>query len=764
MVRTLTASNRDEALDPTNPADPALRLPTDTVAAAAALSTVNLYAYDPATGTSDLTDTFGPYHLVTLANGTVTGARAHTHTSYDTGGETGHPAGGLLHLPVTVTAGASLSANPVATNETDVRTTTNEYALSGADATGCDFRQPMKVTTDPGSGHLAIAAVTRYDATTGAVIQTSQPKSNGADAGTTQTIYYTAGTNSADAACGNKPAWATLACVTKPAAQPGASGLPGLVTERVTAYDYLTRPVTVVETVTDAAGTTRTRTTTTSYTSSGFGTDTAGTTLTGGLGASVPATTITYDPATGLPTATSAAATATQTATSQSTGYDDFGRVKTFTDNDQATGNHANTATTVYDGAGRVASVTDAHGSRTYTYNSNGETRDKSTTVTVSGAGAFTATYDADGDLTTQTWPNGLTEPPSPTRPATPPPSPTPWPAPPGSPKPSLHHPRPTVTTTTRNRTTAAAAPTPTTPPDASPKPATPSPPPRPAPPAPTPSTTTATAPPTPPTTRTGGACKTTTAASNISLTYDTADRLQTPEPTRPDLRRVRPDHHPARRGHRQPRHRPERHPRLLHQRPRPHPNPRQHHPHLDPHRHRTTRRLDQHSHQHHQDQPLPGQRRLTHLDRRKHHRHHLDPQHHRPDRQPRRHHRPSRHPHLATRQHARRHHRHRHRNRHRTGHLLPHRRIRQHHHQLQHTHPLRLARRQTTLPRQPRRPHPHGRPPLHPHPRTLPLRRPHPRRQPQRLHVSKRSNQRLRPGWAIRFPPALQEALEDLP
>jgi YD repeat-containing protein len=368
VVRTLTASNRDEALDPTNLADPALNLPTDTVAAASALSTVNLYAYDPATGTCDLTDTFGPYHLVTLPNGTRAGARAHTRTSYDTGNETGHPAGGLLHLPVTVTVGASLSANPVATNETDVRTTSNEYALSATDTTGWTFRQPMKVTTDPGSGHLAITAVTRYDATTGAVIETRQPKSDGADAGTTQTIYYTAGTNSADPACGNKPAWATLTCLTRPAAQPGVSGLPGLVTKRTTGYDYLTRPVSVVETVTDAAGTTQTRTTSTSYTSSGYGTDTAATTITGGLGAAVPPTTITYDPATGLPVKTSATATATQAATSQTTGYDDFGRVTSFTDNDQATGNHVNTTTTTYDAAGRIATTSDAHGSRTYAY------------------------------------------------------------------------------------------------------------------------------------------------------------------------------------------------------------------------------------------------------------------------------------------------------------------------------------------------------------------------------------------------------------
>ncbi|HET9657433.1 MAG TPA: discoidin domain-containing protein, partial [Kineosporiaceae bacterium] len=250
VVRTLTAKNRDEALNPTNTADPNLVLPTDTVAAAGALSTVNVYSYDAASSTSDLTDSYGPYHLVTLADGTITPARQHTHTSYDTGSETGHPAGGLLHLPVTVTVGASRSADPIATNETDVRTTSNDYALSASDATGWKFRKPMRVTTDPGSGHLAISSVTRFDDATGAVIETRQPRSTGNDAATTQTVYYTDGANTADPACGNKPAWSTLVCETRPAAQPGVSGLPGLPTQQITGYDYLGRATTTVEAAT----------------------------------------------------------------------------------------------------------------------------------------------------------------------------------------------------------------------------------------------------------------------------------------------------------------------------------------------------------------------------------------------------------------------------------------------------------------------------------------------------------------------------------
>jgi RHS repeat-associated protein len=394
VVRTLSAGNRGEALNPTGLADPRLNLSGDTAAAANALSTTNIYAYD-SSGVGDLVDTFGPLHLVTVpGQATVVPARAHTHNTYDTGAETGHPAGGLLHLVTATTTGASLSPLPVATNETDQRTTTTAYALSSTDATGWTFRKPMKVTLDPAG--LNISTITRYDPATGAVIETRQPMSSGSDAATTTTVYYTAGANPADAACGTKPAWDGLVCTVGPKAAPGVAGLPGLPTKRVTSYDYLGRPTVVAETVTDAAGTNQTRTTTTTYANSGYGTDLASTAITGGLGTAIPATATSYDPGSGLATKTT-----TGTA-SASTGYDDFGRVTAYTDNDQASGSQANTTTTSYDTAGRVATVADAHGTTSYTYNQNGETRDKPTTLTDSVLGTITGSYDPDGALATQ--------------------------------------------------------------------------------------------------------------------------------------------------------------------------------------------------------------------------------------------------------------------------------------------------------------------------------------------------------------------------
>ncbi|KYH43099.1 hypothetical protein [Branchiibius sp. NY16-3462-2] len=402
VVRSLTAANRNRAL---NAIDNDLYMGYSTQAAAMMLSTTNTYSYD-ANGVGDLTDTYGPARWEsTTSDGEL--FRDHTHTTYDTGSETAHPAGGVLHLPVSSTSSAQWIDDAGTVHEEDPVVTTTEYALSSSDATGWTFRSPMRVSVDP-SG-LNIQTITRYDATTGASIESRQPKSSGSDAGTTDTVYYTAGTNAADSACGNKPAWVGLTCTTGPAAQPGVSGLPGIPTTRISNYDYLGRATSTTTSVADSSGATKTKTSTVTYSDSGYGNDPVTNSTTGGLGAAVPTVTTSYDASTGLATGVSAAAIATQSATASSTSYDDFGNVTGYTENTTATGNNANTVTTSYDTAGRVASIKDAHGTTSYTYNQNGEYRDQATSETVTGLGTITATYDADGNLNRQSLPNGMT-------------------------------------------------------------------------------------------------------------------------------------------------------------------------------------------------------------------------------------------------------------------------------------------------------------------------------------------------------------------
>jgi YD repeat-containing protein len=87
------------------------------------------------------------------------------------------------------------------------------------------------------------------------------------------------------------------------------------------------------------------------------------------------------------------------------TGYDNLGQTTSYT---HATGT---TSTTAYDIDSNVATVTDGQGTTSYTYDSSSEHRGLVTgeDIGVSLApSAFSASYDAAGNLATQTYPNGL--------------------------------------------------------------------------------------------------------------------------------------------------------------------------------------------------------------------------------------------------------------------------------------------------------------------------------------------------------------------
>ena len=117
-------------------------------------------------------------------------------------------------------------------------------------------RAPNKVTVASGAGAAdGITRVSRYD-TEGRLTKSRQPLSGGSDAGTTRTLYYTVGANSADAACGNRPEWAGLTCRTLPAAAPSSG--PTLPDERTAGYGMWLTPTTVVETSGAATRTTAT--------------------------------------------------------------------------------------------------------------------------------------------------------------------------------------------------------------------------------------------------------------------------------------------------------------------------------------------------------------------------------------------------------------------------------------------------------------------------------------------------------------------------
>jgi YD repeat-containing protein len=215
---------------------------------------------------------------------------------------------------------------------------------------------------------------------------------NGGDAHSSKTIYYTAGANSQDPACGNKPQFANLACKTLPAAQPGTTSLPDLPVT-TTSYNRYNQPTTVTETV----GTT-TRTTTTTYDSAGRTTDVA---ISSTVGTALPTAHTDYDPNTGQVTVTSTT-DASGTATIIR-GYDTLGRLTSYQDADSTS-----PATTTYDLLDRPATVNDGKGTQTITYDTSIGPRGLATSMADSAAGTFTARYDPDGNLATQGYPNGM--------------------------------------------------------------------------------------------------------------------------------------------------------------------------------------------------------------------------------------------------------------------------------------------------------------------------------------------------------------------
>ncbi|WP_344209850.1 RHS repeat-associated core domain-containing protein [Kribbella sancticallisti] len=360
-----------------------------------------------------VTDTYSPSRFAALKDGTIKWIRAHSRMTFDEGAPNAgiNPATNLPYRLLTKTA--SYAHDPG--TGTDLELTSQSLTDYGpsvpGDTDGWALGQAGKTITDvdlDGTNSTGdIVKLTRFDAE-GRAIESRQPASNGADAGTTKTVYYAAAANSSFPECGAKPQWAGLVCKTYPAAAPtSATGaMPTMPMTTTSDLTWLLTPKTVVETSGSV-----TRTSTTTYLLDGR-TQTTKTTVSG-LAGSTPNTekTTSYDPNTGEPTVVTAKA-ADGSTTSVTTGYDGWGRQTTY----QPSGEQV--TTTVYDAGGSVATVSDANGSTRYTYDGTdaagkAERRGVATKVEVTTAGSTwtsTGAYDADGSLTTQKLPGGITQ------------------------------------------------------------------------------------------------------------------------------------------------------------------------------------------------------------------------------------------------------------------------------------------------------------------------------------------------------------------
>lgn len=362
IVRELSAQNRLRAL-----------AAGETVKRSEELETKRVFG---AEGTQ-LEEEWGPLHQVRLEAGSVVQARLHRTIEYNNPAPpSGTPA---YHLPTRETFGASI---PGQGTDADQRVTETQYNLT--------WRKPTDTTVDPLGLNLRTHA--EYDSETGMPTERRLPANpNGGDARTTKTAYYTSG---GSGSCSNK-AWAGLPCTISPAAQPGTPGQPQILHTRLASYSPTGQPTEAIES--PGGGEANTRKTVVTYDGSGRPTSTKQT----GGGTAIPKVLYLYDSSSGLPTGQqfdcgSGECTDTQQTT---TTYDTLGRPTTYKDAD------GNTATSSYDLLGRLATTSDGKGTQTRVY-------DSITGLLVelqdSAAGNFTASYNADGNIVEQAYPNGL--------------------------------------------------------------------------------------------------------------------------------------------------------------------------------------------------------------------------------------------------------------------------------------------------------------------------------------------------------------------
>lgn len=371
----------------------------NTAAIAKQLDTENIYSAD---GT-ELLDSYGPMRSVAVAGySTPQQARTHTHNVYDEGApNSGKDANGNpFRLGTTQTESASLGASITGATDTDARTTKNVYTI-GSDNSGWTLHSPLQTTVDPSS--LAMTTTTRYNTDSSLyggeplTVSTSQPSDTaGTGAGTTRTVFYTAGGNSVDSACGNQPNWANLVCKVSPAAQPGTSGLPALRTTQYTYNLYLQ-----LLTKTETSGSV-TRTTSTTYDAAGRPTRVSVQT-TGDSSIPLADQVTVYSPATGLATDVETVDAGNNVTADTKAGYDDWGQATSYTDADGTVSGIA------YDVTGRIVTRSDGKGTTTLSYNGGGEHRGLATGETDTQAGTFTGSYRADGQLAAETYPDGTT-------------------------------------------------------------------------------------------------------------------------------------------------------------------------------------------------------------------------------------------------------------------------------------------------------------------------------------------------------------------
>jgi RHS repeat-associated protein len=213
---------------------------------------------------------------------------------------------------------------------------------------------------------------------------------------TSQTVYYTPKTEATVAVCQNRPEWANLPCESQPAHQPEVAGMPALPVTTITYNMYLEPEVT--KSTSGEGSEAATRTETDSYDGAGR---LVGKETTSSTGTSLPKVTYGYSTTTGLPVKESTGSGSGEQKITEE--YNNASQLTSYTDA------QGKTATYEYEKEKdlRPIKIADEKGNQTFGYN---ETTGELTSLKDSSGASFTASYDAEGNITSETMlPSGLT-------------------------------------------------------------------------------------------------------------------------------------------------------------------------------------------------------------------------------------------------------------------------------------------------------------------------------------------------------------------
>jgi RHS repeat-associated protein len=344
-----------------------------------------------------VSDSWSPIRTISDDAGVESTVRTHTSFIYDEGQQPGVLTGLLTTSRVGLVAGTALS-----TSSQLLGKTVNEYApQDGSAVSGWTLGQPTLVTSFDSSNQLVASSKTVFNLL-GQKVKTVAPGSDGVDARTDITVYYSSAANSLFPECGLKPAWQDLLCISQTGESTPSSK------SFVSAYDSELNPLTVAEYRFGSL----VRTTTNTY----FADGRPDTSTVSASGAASIATKHLYDSDSLLETKTENYISGVkQSESSQS--FDAWGRQISSTN---SLGEVTSTSY-VPSGqlaAGAVSTVVSPKTTTSYTYGNTAEPRALVTGMTVTGSSSagtpfsyvYSGVYDEYGRLTSQTGPNGVTQ------------------------------------------------------------------------------------------------------------------------------------------------------------------------------------------------------------------------------------------------------------------------------------------------------------------------------------------------------------------